>query len=210
MTPYLQRPLELGFDVSLHSATKFLGGHSDVVAGLAVAAKQDLGQRLKGIQNSFGSILGPQDAWLTLRGMRTLGVRLEAQQKTALELACWLSARKDIARVHYPGLSGHPGRDIHFQQASGPGAVLSFELKSAETAKAFLRLAKLPMLGVSLGGVESILSYPATMSHAAMPPAERARRGVSDALVRLSVGLESPSDLREDLAQALDRAAREQ
>lgn len=204
MTPYLQRPLDLGFDISLHSATKFIGGHSDLVAGLAVTATGELGERLGQIQNAFGAILGPQDSWLTLRGIRTLGVRLEAQQKAAGALAKWLEDRPEVLRVHYPGLAGHPGRDVHFAQASGAGAVLSFELKSPEMAKAFLRSAKLPLLGISLGGVESILSYPTTMSHAAMPPAERAKRGVTDALVRFSVGLESVDDLMDDLDRALN------
>jgi len=206
MTPYLQRPLDLGFDVSLHSATKFLGGHSDVVAGLAVTASEDLGKRLKEIQNAFGAILGPQDSWLVLRGIRTLAVRMDAQQKTAGILARWLKGRAGVARVHYPGLEDHPGHDVHASQASGAGAVLSFELENPETAKGVLREARLPMLGVSLGGVESILSYPATMSHAAMPREEREKRGVTDALVRLSVGLESPGDLMDDLDRALVKA----
>jgi cystathionine beta-lyase len=206
MTPYLQRPLDLGFDVSLHSATKFLGGHSDLVAGLAVTASKQLGRKLKEIQNAFGAILGPQDCWLALRGIRTLAVRMDAQQKTAGLLAGWLAKRPEVARVHYPGLAGHPGGDVHARQASGAGAVLSFELGSPEAAKSFLRRARLPMLGVSLGGVESILSYPATMSHAAMPPDEREKRGVTDALVRLSVGLESPDDLMDDLDRALGAA----
>lgn len=206
MTPFLQRPIALGFDIVLHSATKFLGGHSDVVAGLAVTADAATGSRLRTVQNTFGAVLGPQDSWLLARGMRTLAVRLAAEQATAQSLAEWLADRPEVARVHYPGLPGHPGRDIQARQADGPGAVVSFELHSAAAAAAFLRAVRLPKLAVSLGGVESILSYPATMSHAAMPPAERAQRGISDALVRLSVGLESARDLREDLGQALATA----
>ncbi len=206
MTPFLQRPMALGFDIVLHSATKFLGGHSDVVAGLAVIADAALGGRLKTIQNAFGAVLGPQDSWLLLRGMRTLAVRLAAEQATAGILAAWLAGRPDVRRVHYPGLATHPGRDIHQAQADGPGAVVSFELESAAAAQAFMRALRLPKLAVSLGGVESILSYPATMSHAAMPPAERAARGISDALMRLSVGLESAQDLMADLDQALEKA----
>ena len=206
MTPYLQRPLALGFDIVLHSATKFLGGHSDVVAGLAVTADAATGDRLKWIQNAFGAVLGPQDSWLLLRGMRTLGVRLAAEQATAQTLAVWLSGQPGVARVHYPGLPGHPGHEVHARQADGPGAVVSFELENAGVARTFMRALKLPKLAVSLGGVESILSYPATMSHASMPPAERAIRGITDSLVRLSVGLESARDLVEDLEQALAQA----
>jgi cystathionine beta-lyase len=203
MTPHLQRPLELGFDIVVHSATKSLGGHSDLIAGLAVTRDAALGRRLRFIQNAFGAILGPHDAWLALRGMRTLAVRLEAQQRTALGLARWLATRPEVRRVHYPGLEGHPGRAVHEAQASGPGAVLSFELPDGAAAVAFLKRARLPLVAVSLGGVESILSYPATMSHAAMPREERHSRGIADGLVRLSVGLESEEDLRADLESAL-------
>lgn len=207
MTPFLQRPLALGFDIVLHSATKFLGGHSDVVAGLAVTADAATGKRLHAVQNAFGAVLGPQDSWLLLRGMRTLAVRLAAEQATAQTLAQWLAARPEVAGVHYPGLPDHPGYAVHQGQADGPGAVVSFELHDAAATDVFLRSVRLPKLAVSLGGVESILSYPATMSHAAMPPAIRAERGISDALVRLSVGLESARDLMEDLGQALAKAA---
>jgi cysteine-S-conjugate beta-lyase len=207
MTPFLQRPLALGFDIALHSATKFLGGHSDVVAGLAVTADPDVGQALADIQNAFGAVPGPQDCWLVLRGLRTLAVRLAAEQATAHELAVWLATRPEVVRVHYPGLAEHPGHDLQVRQADGPGAVLSFELESGAAAKAFMRAVRLPKLAVSLGGVESILSYPATMSHAAMPARERAARGISDALVRLSVGLESARDLRKDLERALHAQA---
>ena len=208
MTPYLQRPLELGFDLVVHSATKFIGGHSDVVAGLAVAREAELGRRLRFIQNAFGAILGPQDAWLVQRGLRTLAVRLDAQQATATRLAAWLAARKDIHRVHHPSLDRHPGRDVHARQADGPGAVVSFELADGPAAVAFLKAVRLPLVGVSLGGVETILSYPATMSHAAMPRPERLARGIGDGLVRLSAGVESFEDLAVDLDAALDAAER--
>ena len=204
MTPHLQRPLELSFDIVVHSATKFLGGHSDVIAGLAVTREAELGKKLKAIQNSFGAILGPQDSWLVQRGIKTLGVRLDAQQRSAGELATWLSGRKDVKRVLYPGLKSHAGYAIHAQQARGGGAVISFELANGPTAVAFLKRVKLPLVAVSLGGVESILSYPKTMSHAAMPAEERYARGITDGLVRLSVGLESTADLIADLDQALN------
>jgi cystathionine beta-lyase len=203
MTPHLQRPLDLGFDIVVHSATKFLGGHSDLIAGVAVTRDAELGKRLKAVQNSFGAILGPQDAWLTLRGVKTLAVRLEAQQRAAGEIARWLLARPEVRRVHYPGLASHPGAEVHASQARGAGAVLSFELADGPTAVAFMKRVRLPLVAVSLGGVESILSYPATMSHAAMPREERLARGITDGLVRLSVGLESAEDLIADLEQAL-------
>ncbi len=203
MTPHLQRPLELGFDIVVHSATKFLGGHSDLIAGLAVTREADLGKRLKTIQNCFGAILGPQDSWLVLRGIQTLAVRLDTQQRSAGNLARWLAARRDVKRVLYPGLESHPGHAIHAQQARGGGAVVSFELADGPAAVAFLKRVKLPLVAVSLGGVESILSYPKTMSHAAMPAEERHARGITDGLVRLSVGLESTEDLIADLDAAL-------
>ena len=204
MTPHLQRPLDLGFDIVVHSATKFLGGHSDLIAGLAVAREESLGRRLKAVQNGFGAILGPQDSWLVLRGIKTLAVRLDAQQSTAEKIAHWLLQRPEIRRVFYPGLEGHVGHEIHARQTSGGGAVISFELADGPTAVAFLKRVKLPLVAVSLGGVESILSYPATMSHAAMPREERSARGITDGLVRLSVGLESADDLIADMEAALN------
>lgn len=206
MSPFLQRPLELGFDIVVHSATKFLGGHSDLIAGVAVTRDEILGRQLRSIQNSFGAILGPQDSWLVLRGLKTLGVRMEAQQQSAGILAQWLQNRPDVRRVNYPALANHPGRDIHLAQAKGGGAVLSFELADGPTAVAFLKRVKLPLVAVSLGGVESILSYPATMSHAAMPRAERLARGITDSLIRLSVGLESAEDLMADIDAALEQS----
>lgn len=203
MSPYLQRPLDLGFDIVVHSATKFIGGHSDVIAGLAATRAPEVGRHLKAIQNSFGAVLGPQDAWLTLRGVRTLGVRLDAQQKTASEIATWLTTQPAVSRVHYPGLPTHPGHAIHAAQAAGPGAVLSFELADKAAVMRLLARTRLCLPAVSLGGVESILSYPAKMSHAAMPPEERRARGITDGLVRLSAGLEHAADLKADLEQAL-------
>lgn len=206
-TPFLQRPLEHGFDIVVHSATKFLNGHSDVLAGVAVARTAELGRRLKFIQNAFGAVLGVQDSWLLLRGLKTLGVRLAQEQTTALWLAEQLQTLPEVVRVYYPLLQDHPGRDIHARQASGGGAVLSFELTSGELALEFLRQLTLPLLAVSLGGVESIVTYPVTMSHAAMPPAERALRGITDRLVRISVGLEAGEDLLADIRRALLLAA---
>jgi len=203
MTPYLQRPLDLGCDIVLHSGTKFLNGHSDVVCGFAVVKDEELGKRLGFVQNAFGAILGPQDCWLTLRGLRTLKIRMEESQRSAVRIADWLVAQPQVTRVYYPGLADHPGHAVHAGQASGPGAVLSFELESYELTKKLLEGIELAAFAVSLGGVESILSYPAKMSHAAMPPSERASRGISDTLVRLSVGLEDPDDLIADMGRLI-------
>lgn len=200
MTPYLQRPLELGCDISLHSGTKFINGHSDVVCGFAVVKDEKLAHRLGFIQNAFGAVLGPQDCWLTLRGLKTLKIRMEESQKSAVRLAAWLDSLPEVVRVYYPGLASHPGHAIHAGQSSGPGAVLSFEFANFELTKKVLEGVRLSAFAVSLGGVESIISYPAKMSHAAMPPAERAARGISDTLVRFSVGLEDIDDLIADLA----------
>jgi cystathionine beta-lyase len=206
MSPFLQRPLELGFDIVIHSATKFLGGHSDLIAGVVATAGKEWGGRLKAIQNAFGAILGPQDSWLLMRGIKTLAARMEIQQRGAIKIASWLSGHPQIGRVYYPGLKDHPGKEVHERQASGPGAVVSFELPTVEMAHAFMRSVTVPLLAVSLGGVESILSYPATMSHASVPPEERLARGITDSLVRLSVGLEDPDDLIADFEQALKKA----
>ncbi|TAN38648.1 MAG: PLP-dependent transferase [Verrucomicrobia bacterium] len=204
MTPAAQRPLELGFDIVVHSATKFIGGHSDLIAGLAVTRDETLGKRLKSLQNSFGAILGPQDAWLTLRGLKTLGVRFAAQQQAAERVAQWLQTRSEVKQVFYPTLPNHPGHELHLRQAAGGGAVVSFELAGGgAAAKALLKRVELMLPAVSLGGVESILSYPPMMSHAAMPRSERLARGITDGLLRLSVGLEDVDDLTTDLARAL-------
>ena len=204
MTPYLQRPLELGCDIVLHSGTKFLNGHSDVICGFAVVNDKELGQRIRYIQNAFGTGLGPQDSFLTLRGIKTLKVRMEESQKNTARIIDWLKAQPCVTAIHYPGLANHPGHAIHAAQADGFGAVFSFELDSLERTKKLLENSKLAVFAVSLGGVESILSYPTKMSHASVPPAERLRKGITDTLVRLSVGLEDPDDLIEDLARCLN------
>lgn len=203
LTPEYQRPLELGADVVLHSATKFLSGHSDVVAGLAVVKDEQLGKRLYSLQNSFGAVLGVQDAWLVLRGLKTLHVRLEQSQKSALKIAEFLEEHPLIEEVYYPALKNHPQYELQQEQATGAGAVLSFELYDEEALRTFVSNVKLPVFAVSLGAVESILSYPAKMSHAAMPQAEREKRGIKNSLLRLSVGLENPDDLIKDFSQAL-------
>lgn len=204
MTPYHQRPIEQGVDIVLHSATKFLGGHSDVLAGLTVTHDEELGHKVKALQNGLGTVLGVQDSWLLMRGMKTLEARMAHSETSARRLADWLNTRSDIQRVYYPGLADHPGRQIHEQQSKGYGAVVSFDVGSGERAKRVLNAVRLPLVAVSLGAVESILSYPAMMSHAAMPPEVRHERGITDGLLRFSVGLEHIEDLLEDLDQALE------
>jgi len=203
MTPYYQRPIEQGVDIVIHSATKFLGGHSDVLAGLTVARTASIGHQLKQLQNGLGTVLGPQDSWLLIRGMKTLKVRMNQSEISAGKLASWLNERKDISAVFYPGLNDHPGREIHEKQSTGYGAVVSFDVGSGERAKKVLNKVQIPLVAVSLGAVESILSYPAMMSHAAMPVEVRAERGITDGLLRFSVGLEDIDDLINDLNQAL-------
>jgi cysteine-S-conjugate beta-lyase len=204
LTPALQKPLELGADVVLHSATKFLSGHSDVVAGLAVVKDEDLAKRLGFLQNSFGAILGVQDSWLVLRGLKTLHVRLEHSVKGAQKIAEFLQTKEWVSNVYYPGLSNHPQYEIQAKQAQSAGAVLSFELKNEELFRKFIANVKIPVFAVSLGAVESILSYPAKMSHAAMGEEERLQRGISNQLLRLSVGLENPDDLIADFTAAIE------
>jgi cystathionine beta-lyase/cystathionine gamma-synthase len=203
MTPLLQRPLELGADIVAHSATKFLGGHSDVLAGLVVTKTPELGRRVYAVQNGLGAVLGPWDCFLVLRGIKTLKVRLEAQQKTAARLAEFLSGHKNVEAVYYPGLADHPQRKTHEGQSAGPGAVLSFKTKTIDQARYFLGKTRLAVPAVSLGGVETIASYPVNMSHASIPPAERERLGISASLIRISAGLEDVDDLIEDFNAAL-------
>lgn len=203
LTPYLQKPLALGADIVIHSATKFLGGHSDVLAGLVVTKDDEVGHRIYQVQNTFGAVLGPQDCWLLMRGIKTLRVRVKEAQETAIALATWLDNRDEVEKVYYPGLENHGGREIHFEQASGGGAVLSFTLNSLEKTKAFLNNIKYVAVAVSLGGVETIVSYPAKMSHAAIPKKEREALGVTDTLIRVSVGLEDKEDLIEAFEKAL-------
>ncbi|MHB0881813.1 aminotransferase class I/II-fold pyridoxal phosphate-dependent enzyme [Paenibacillus sp. SEL1] len=203
MTPYYQRPIEQGVDIVLHSATKFLGGHSDVLAGLAVARTESLGRQIKQLQNGLGTVLAPQESWLLMRGMKTLEARMAHSEKSAAKLANWLNERNDIEAVYYPGLENHPGREVHERQSSGYGAVISFDVGSGERAKEVLSRVRIPIVAVSLGAVESILSYPAMMSHAAMPRSVRLERGITDGLLRFSVGLEDIDDLISDLDEAL-------
>jgi len=205
LSPYIQRPLELGADIVIHSATKFIGGHSDVVGGLVVVKDHEIAKKIYRIQNTVGAILGPQDSWLLLRGLKTLKVRMDYQQQSAEKIASWLKTNKYVTEVFYIGLEEHPGRDIHFSQASGAGAVLSFTLESEELTKAFLKEIKLPAVAVSLGGIETIVSYPVLMSHASIPEKERIELGITSSLIRVSPGLEDVDDLIEDFNNAINR-----
>lgn len=207
MTPLYQRPLDLGVDIVLHSATKFLSGHSDIIAGLAVTKNEELGQGLGFIQNSFGAILGAQDSFSLIQGIKTMGARLTQSTESAQKIASYLYHHPLVEEVFYPGLASHPGYEIHARQAKNAGAVLSFRLPDRETTKAFVENLQIPVFAVSLGGVESIMSYPATMSHAAVPRIEREKRGITDGLLRFSVGLEHVDDLIADFEQALKIAA---
>jgi cystathionine gamma-synthase len=203
MTPYLQRPLELGADLVVHSATKYLGGHNDVVMGIAITAREDLGEKLAFIQNTIGAIPGPQDCWLVIRGLKTLAVRLERAQASTLELARWLSEHPLVTRVYYPGLPDHPGHEICKKQASGFGAMLSFEVKHAELVEQILHRLKIISFAESLGGVESLITFPERQTHAEIPSEMRLKLGINDRLLRLSVGLEDLNDLKADLERAL-------
>lgn len=204
MTPLFQHPLEMGVDVVIHSATKFINGHSDVVAGLVITNDEQWAKQLTLQQKVLGSILSVEDCWLIMRGMKTMGLRMEQSAKSAEKISWLLAEHPAVKKVHYPGLPSHPGYDVHRKQASSGGAVLSFELENQAAVFAFAEALTIPIAAVSLGGVESILSYPVTMSHACVPQEEREKQGVTEGLLRLSVGIEDTEDLLEDLKQALE------
>jgi cystathionine beta-lyase/cystathionine gamma-synthase len=203
MTPYFQRPLGLGIDLVVHSTTKYLNGHSDMVGGAVVTEKQDLAERLAFIQNAAGGVPGPFDAWLVLRGTKTLALRMERHNQNALAIARHLKGHSKIKRMHYPGLPEHPGHELMQRQATGFGGMISFDLDAIERARRFVGAVRVFTLAESLGGVESLVCHPATMTHASVPAAERARVGLGDGLVRLSVGIEDAEDLIADVDQAL-------
>jgi cystathionine gamma-lyase / homocysteine desulfhydrase len=205
LTPYWQNPLDLGADIVLHSATKYLGGHSDVLAGLVVVKDPQLGERLHYLQNAIGGVLAPQDSWLLLRGMKTLGLRIRQQEANAQTLTQWLIAQPQVQRVYYPGLPDHPGHEVSKQQARGFGGIISFELADAAQVDALLGNVRYFTLAESLGAVESLISTPPRMTHASIPAERRAELGIRDGLVRISVGIEDSEDLIADLAQALPK-----
>ncbi|HET6872599.1 MAG TPA: bifunctional cystathionine gamma-lyase/homocysteine desulfhydrase [Sporolactobacillaceae bacterium] len=203
-TPYWQNPLDLGADIVLHSATKYISGHSDVVAGLVVVNSEALAEKVHFIQNSVGGILGPQDSFLLIRGIRTLGLRMEAHEANAHKLAAFLTSHPKVKNVFYPGLNDHPGHDVASEQASGFGGMISFDVGSAENADRLLAKTHYFTLAESLGAVESLISVPARMTHASIPAERRAELGITEGLVRISVGVEDADDLIEDLKQALE------
>jgi cystathionine beta-lyase/cystathionine gamma-synthase len=203
-SPYLQRPIEFGADLVTHSTTKYLNGHSDSVGGIVVAVRDDDIEWLKFVQNAEGAILSPFDSFLVLRGTKTLPIRMQAHNANGLALAEFLSAHPKVHHVHYPGLASHPHHELARRQMRGFGGMLAFELGSLEAARRLLNGVKLHALAESLGGVESLISHPATMTHASVPPDRRAAIGITDGLVRISAGIEDIDDLKEDLTQALE------
>ncbi len=203
MTPYLQRPLELGADIVIHSATKYLGGHSDVVAGLVVVKDEGLAKKLAFIQNSTGGVLGPFDSFLLIRGIKTLGVRLDRHVENAEKAAKFLTEHKAVKKVYYPGLPDAQGYEINKKQAKNGGAMISFELYENYNIRKFFKSLKLVALAESLGGVESLVCHPASMTHASIPYEVRQKVGITDGLIRLSIGIESIDDILADIAQAI-------
>jgi len=202
-TPYLQTPMEFGIDVVLHSATKYLNGHSDMLGGLIVVNRPDLNEQLRFIQKSVGGILSPFEAWMCLRGIKTLPLRMDRHCSNAMEVAKFLKKQRSVKAVNYPGLPSHPQHKLAKRQMRGFGGMISFDLGSEDKAKVFLKRVKLCALAESLGGVESLISHPATMTHASVPPEQRRTIGVTDGLVRISVGIEDVEDIIADLKQAL-------
>lgn len=203
MTPKYQNPILLGADIVIHSATKFLNGHSDVVLGGVVVNDEVLYEKLKKQQIMFGALPGVEECWLVLRGMKSMDIRMKQSSESALKIAKYLENHKKVAKVYYPGLESHLGYEINKKQSSSAGAVLSFDLKTANNVKVFFENLRIPIVAVSLGGVESIMSYPTKMSHASMPEEERLKLGVTEGLVRFSVGIEDVQDLIADIENAL-------
>ena len=204
LTPYWQNPIELGADIVVHSATKYLGGHSDVLAGVVATATQPLGTDLAFLQRATGGVLGPYDSWLLMRGIKTLGVRMEKHESNARTLARWLTTLPQVHKVHYPGLPEHPQHQLAGQQARGYGGMISFELACPALAERFLRRLQIITLAISLGGVESLACLPAKTTHSTYPAPVREQLGIGDGLVRLSVGVENADDLKRDISRALE------
>ncbi|MBR5359830.1 MAG: PLP-dependent transferase [Lachnospiraceae bacterium] len=204
MSPYFQNPLILGADIVVHSGTKYLGGHNDTLAGFLVTNREDVSDKLKYLYLTTGSCLAPFDSWLILRGIKTLGIRMERAEKNAKELAKWLSGRSAVKKVIYPGLSDHPGHEIQKEQARGFGAMLTMELESKEYALAILGKVRMIKYAESLGGVETLITYPVTQTHADVPEKIREANGITDRVLRLSVGIEDVSDLIDELTRVFD------
>ncbi|MBA4251683.1 MAG: cystathionine gamma-synthase [Chlorobiaceae bacterium] len=203
MSPYFQRPIELGSDISVHSSTKYLNGHSDVIGGIVLTDKEKIYERLKYIQNAVGAVPSPFDSWLTLRATKTLAVRMERHSKNAEQIAKYLSTHKKIKKVFYPGLEDHPQHEIAKRQMSGFGGMISIDLGDIEKAKSFVTKVKIFTLAESLGGVESLICHPVSMTHGSVPKEKREKFGLTDSLVRLSVGIEDVDDLLSDIENAM-------
>jgi cystathionine beta-lyase len=206
MTPYLQKPIELGADIVVHSGTKYLGGHSDTVSGLAVVNSEELAERLHFIQNATGGVLAPFASFLMIRGIKTLAVRMDRHNLNAKTVAEYLRKREEVEKVYYPGFEDHPGYGLQSKQAKGFGAMISFVLKEGYSYKNFIESLELITFGESLGGVESLVSHPATMTHASIPAEIRKKVGIVDNLIRLSVGIENVEDLIKDIDRAIEKA----
>ena len=204
-SPFIQRPIELGADMVVHSTTKYLNGHSDSIGGIVIAVRDDDIEWLTFVQNAEGAILGPFDSWLVLRGTKTLSIRMERHNATGLALAQWLESHPKVRRIYYPGLASHPQHALAARQMHGFSGMLAFDLGSLEGARRLLNNVRLLSLAESLGGVETLISHPATMTHASVPADRRAALGITDGLVRVSAGLEDVDDLKDDLTQALDK-----
>ena len=202
-TPYFQRPLEHGADIVLHSTTKYLNGHSDMVGGLLVTSRDDIAERLGFIQNAAGAVPGPMDCWLALRGIKTLPLRMRQHDANGRRIAEWLTRQPMVTKVYYPGLPSHPQHEIACRQMSGFGGMISLDLGDAGRARRFVEQTRIFVLAESLGGVESLIGHPATMTHASVPPAMRQAMGLTDSLIRLSCGVEDTDDLVADLDQAM-------
>ncbi|PYI57440.1 aminotransferase class I/II-fold pyridoxal phosphate-dependent enzyme [Paenibacillus flagellatus] len=209
LTPFFQRPIELGADIVVHSATKYLGGHNDVLAGLIVTKGKELSEQMAFLHNSIGAVLNPQDSWLLMRGMKTLALRMERHQANATAIAQFLLGHPMVEQVFYPALPGHPGHDIQSRQSSGNTGIFSFRMKDARTIEPILRHIRLIAFAESLGGVESLMTYPAVQTHADIPEDIRRQVGVDDRLLRFSVGIEHVDDLIADLSNAFDAAQAE-
>ena len=204
LSPYLQNPISLGADIVIHSGTKYLGGHNDCLSGFVCLADREMGERLHKIAYTMGATLSPFDSWLILRGIKTLAVRMERAQQNALAIANWLKTQPKVRQVHYVGLPEHPGYEVNRYQARGSGAMLSFVVDSAQTALQVLAKVKIITFAESLGGPESLITLPATQTHADVPAQEREKLGITDAFLRMSVGLENAADLIADLKQAME------
>ena len=208
MSPYFQRPLDLGCDIVVHSTTKYLNGHSDVVGGAAISKTAAMGEKIAALSNALGTCCSPFDAWLVLRGIKTLPCRMQAHQQSALALSHFLEGRAEVDRVYYPGLSSHPQHELAVRQMTGFGGMLSFDIRGGqENAFRFIQNLKLFAFAESLGGVESLIEHPETMSHASMSPEARVRAGITGGTIRVSAGIESTEDLVADMTQAFDRLA---